>query len=96
MELLFATLFGAAIGLGVSVFTPGRTMYGSLLVPAVSAAVTAMVWVGLVWLGWTFDAGWIWVVSLLAAAIAAAAIALTVPRRRRRSDDAMLHRLSKA
>jgi peptidoglycan biosynthesis protein MviN/MurJ (putative lipid II flippase) len=96
MELLFATLIGMAIGFGVSYFSPGRDTYGSFLVPAVSAAVTAVVWVGLLWLGWTFDGTWIWVVSLFAGGIAALAVVLSVPRRRRAADAELQGRLSKA
>jgi hypothetical protein len=93
MELLFATVIAIAIGLGVSYFTPGRDTYGFLLVPAVSGAVTAAVWVALVWLGWTFDGGWIWVASLVLGGLAALALSLFLPRRRRAEDEHMLRTL---
>ncbi|MCU1406943.1 MAG: hypothetical protein JWQ43_3246 [Glaciihabitans sp.] len=96
MELLFVTIIGLAIGFAVGYVAPGRETYGSLLTPAVSAAVTAVVWVGLVWLGWTFDGGWIWLVSLVAGGAAAVIVVLTLPRRRRASDAALLAQLSKA
>ena len=34
--------------------------------PPIGAGVAAVVWVALTWLGWAWDGGWIWVVSLVA------------------------------
>jgi small basic protein len=96
VELLFVTLIGLAIGFGVSYFSPGRDTYGGFLPPAVAAAVTAVVWAALVWLGWTFDGTWIWVVSLAAGCLAALAVVLTLPRRRRAADADLQNRLSRA
>ena len=96
MELLFVTIIGIALGFAVGYLSPGRDTYGALLTPAVSGAVTAIVWVGLLWLGLTFDGGWIWVISILAGGIAALAVTLAVPRRRRASDAALHARLAKA
>jgi hypothetical protein len=96
MELLFATLIGLAIGFVVGYISPGRETYGSFLAPAVSAAVTAVVWVGLLWLGWTFDGTWIWVVSLVAGGVVALVTVRVLPERRRRADEALQQRLSKA
>lgn len=94
MELLFVTIIGAGIGALLRYLPPDRVKYGSLLLPSVAAAVTAVVWVGLLWLGWTFDGAWIWVVSLMAGGLAALATALVLPKRRIRSDARMLARLS--
>ena len=96
MELLFVTLISFCIGLGARYALPGRDTYGVALVPAIAAAVSAVVWVGLTWLGWKFDGGWIWVVSLAAGAVISLVIALAVPRLRRSTDDAMLQQLSRA
>lgn len=95
MELVYVTVIGAAIGLLARYLLPGRRTYGILLLPAAAAAVTATVWVGLVWLGWTFDGGWIWVVSLAAATITAIAIPLALPRYRAAFDDRLMHQLAK-
>ena len=65
MELLFVTVIGASISLGVRYLVPGRQTHGALLVPAVGAAATAAVWAICVWLGLTFDGGWIWVIALV-------------------------------
>lgn len=94
MELLFVTVIAAAIGALVRYLVPGRSAYGLFLLPAIAAAVASVVWVGLVWLGWTFDGGWIWVVSLGVATVAAIAGALLLVRARGQADDRLLHRLS--
>jgi hypothetical protein len=94
MELAYVTVIGAAIGALARYALPGRRSYGLLLLPAISAAVTAAVWVGLLWLGWKFDGGWIWVVSLVAAGIAAIVAALAIVRYRANADQRLLHHLS--
>ncbi len=96
MELLFVTLISFCIGLGARYALPGRQTYGVALLPAIAAAVTAIVWVGLTWLGWKFDGGWIWVVSLTAGGVVSLVLALSVPRVRRGHDESMLQQLSRA
>ncbi len=96
MELLFVTLISFLIGLGARYALPGRDTYGVALLPAIAAIVTAVVWVGLTWLGWKFDGGWIWVVSLVAGGVISLVLALTVPRLRRGGDESMLQQLSRA
>jgi quaternary ammonium compound-resistance protein SugE len=96
MELLFVTLISFCIGLGVRYALPGRDTYGVALTPSLSAVVTAIVWVGLTWLGWKFDGGWIWVVSLVAGSVISLVLALVVPRTRRGRDENLLQQLSRA
>lgn len=95
MELLFVTVIGAGFGALVRYTVPRRGTYGSLLLPGISAAVTAAVWVGMLWLGWKFDGTWIWVVSLAAGAIAALVTAVVLPRRRIAEDAHRLDELSR-
>jgi hypothetical protein len=95
MELVYVTVIGAALGLRARYVLPGRRTYGILLLPAAAAAVTATLWVGLVWAGWRFDGGWIWVVSLVAAAVTAIAIPLALPRYRAAYDERLMHQLAK-
>lgn len=95
MELLFVTVIGAGIGAILRYLLPQRGTYGSLLLPAVSAAATAITWVGLLWgLRWTFDGTWIWVASLGAAVIVGLVVALVLPRRRDEHDARLLAELS--
>lgn len=94
MELLFVIIIGAAIGAVLRYTLPGRRWYGSVLLPALGAAISSAVWAGLVWLGWTFDGTWIWVVSLSAGGTAALVAALVLPRRRTEADARLLTQLS--
>ena len=95
MELLFVTVIGASISLGVRSLVPGRQTHGALLVPAVGAAATAAVWAICVWLGLTFDGGWIWVIALVLGPLVSLAVALALPKRREAADAALLERLMK-
>jgi hypothetical protein len=95
MELLFVTVIGAAFALGVRYLVPGRQTHGLLLVPMIGAAATAAVWAICVWLGLTFDGGWIWVISLVLGPLTALAVALVLPKRRATADDELLERLMK-
>ena len=95
MELLFVFVISFCLGAIVRYSLPGRLSYGLLLLPAVSAAVTSTVWVALLWLGFGFDGGWIWFLSLTAGVAAALAAALLLPQRRARSSAKMLALLSR-
>jgi membrane protease YdiL (CAAX protease family) len=94
MELLFVVLIAAGVGFALPYLLRGRETYGIVLPAAVAAAVSSVVWAGLTWLGFAFDGGWIWVISLLAGGLAALAVAVIVPRRRREADRALLATLS--
>jgi hypothetical protein len=94
VELLFVILISAAIGLLIRYITGGRDTHGLLLLPSISAAVTAVVWEGLLWLGWKFDGTWIWVVSLVTGGVVALILGLVLPRSRRVADRALLTKLS--
>jgi uncharacterized membrane protein len=95
MELLFVILISAAIGLLLTYASRrGRHTYGILLLPAVSAVVTSVVWIALLWLGFTFDGGWIWAISLVAGGVVALVLALRLPRSRENADRALLTKLS--
>jgi len=96
MELLFVTVIGAGIGLIARYVFPKRGSYGILLVPAIAAAVTAVVWVVLLWAGLTFDGGWIWTISIAAAVIASIVTVLVLPCRRAEADARTLSELSAA
>ncbi|QEO09642.1 hypothetical protein [Protaetiibacter larvae] len=94
MEIVFVTVIGAGIGGLIRYLVPGRGSYGIALLPAVGAAATSAVWALLVWLGWPFDGGWIWTVSIAAGILVAALTAFLLPRVRRSADARALHELS--
>jgi hypothetical protein len=94
MELLFVIVIAAGIGLLVHLITGGRDTHGITLLPGIDAVVTAVVWEGLLWLGWKFDGTWIWVVSLVAGGLTALVFGLVLPRSRRTADRALLTKLS--
>jgi hypothetical protein len=95
MELLFVTLGGAILGLAARYSIPRRRTHGVVLVPAVGAAASAVVWVALTWLGWAWDGGWIWVASLVAGGAASVLTAILVGPRRERADAELFERLSR-
>ena len=95
MELLFVTLGGAILGLAARYAIPRRRTHGVVLVPAIGAAVAAVVWVALTWLGFAWDGGWIWVISLVASGAAAAGTALIIGQRREQRDAETFARLAK-
>ncbi len=95
MEIVFVTVIGAAIGGLIRYLVPGRAWHGLALMPAVGAAATAVVWAVLVWVGLTFDGGWIWAISLVAGAVASVVTAVVLPRRREKADDALFETLTR-
>jgi hypothetical protein len=93
MELLVVIVLGASIGLVIPFIINAKGTYGLLLVPAISAAATAITWVGLLWIGQKFDGTWIWVVSLSAALLAGIVTATALPRRRVEADARLFEQL---
>ena len=94
MELLFVIVIAAGIGAVLRYLLPSRGTYGIFLLPALAAIATAVVWVGLLWLGWKFDGTWIWVASLGAGFAAALAAGLALPRVRAAEDERKLSELA--
>lgn len=94
MEIIFVTVIGAALGGIIRYLVPGREAHGLAIMPGMGAAATALVWAILVWLGFTFDGGWIWTISLSVGVAASLATALVLPRVRAAHDAQLLHRLS--
>ena len=95
MEMLFATLGGLGFGALFRYLIPGRSTYGAALLPAVGAIVAAVIWAALTWLGWPFDGGWIWVVTLTASGLVTLGLAAWLPTRRSAADAALLESLLK-
>ncbi len=93
MELLFITLGGIILGLFARYFLPNRDRHGAVLIPAIGAAVSSVVWVALTWAGWAWDGGWIWVVSLVVTALVVAAADILIGRSRKTHDEQRLQLL---
>lgn len=93
MELLFVVLGAAGLGAIPRYILPHRDTYGSALLPCVSAVVASIVWAALTWLGWRFDGGWIWWVSLGAGVLAAILTPILIATPRRKRDHELFERL---
>jgi phosphotransferase system glucose/maltose/N-acetylglucosamine-specific IIC component len=93
MELLFITLGGVILGLIARYALPNRDRHGVVVVPAIGAAVAAVVWGILTWAGLPWDGGWIWVISLVVTAVAVVAADVLIGRRRKESDEVRLQQL---
>ena len=94
MEILFVFLIAASLGLIVRVSVPGRDRSGIVLVPAIAAGVGTLAWVAFTWLGWAWDGGVIWWVSLGLAAGVSVLAALWLGRTRAAHDDARFAELA--
>lgn len=88
-------LGGVILGLAAHYALPGRHTHGVLLAPALGAVLAAVIWVGLTWLGWRWDGGWIWTVTLVVTGIAVWLADLALGLIRMRSDEDRLVRLSR-
>ncbi|ARJ05691.1 hypothetical protein DVJ78_09940 [Humibacter sp. BT305] len=86
MELLFVTLGGVILGILARYVLPRRGTHGVILVPAIGALASAVIWVALTWLGWPWDGGWIWAVTLVATAVIVAVVDLVLGRVREEAD----------
>lgn len=93
MELLFVVMGAALLGAVPRYVLPNRDTYGSALLPATSAAAAAAVWAALTWIGFKFDGGWIWWVSLGTGVVVAFALPLLLSPRRKRHDNQLFERL---
>jgi hypothetical protein len=88
MELLFVVLGGTILGLIARYSLPRRHTSGVLLLPALGAAVSALVWVALTWAGLEWDGGIIWWATLIVTALVCGLAALLLGRSRERADAA--------
>ncbi|SJM56899.1 hypothetical protein [Gulosibacter sp. 10] len=103
MEILFAGIFGLAIGVAAQLVARPRHTVGFALIPGTAAAVALAYWAGATWLltipsfSWlAYDRGAIWALLVAIVAIVAFAMAIALPRSRAASDGDLLDRLSHA
>ncbi|UFS59921.1 hypothetical protein [Subtercola endophyticus] len=90
MELLFVILAGLIMGGVARYLFPLRDTHGVVLLPAVGAITSAVIWEILTWLGWAWSDGWIWVVTLVVTALVVGITAPVLGRVRRDHDRAQL------
>lgn len=95
MELLFAALGGAILGLIAHFAFSGQETRGLLWIAGWSTCAAIVAWEVLTWLEWKSDAGWIWAVTLVVAALTAAAVARVSTRSRQAKDRELLDELFK-
>ncbi|BDZ49848.1 hypothetical protein GCM10025867_20890 [Frondihabitans sucicola] len=93
MELLFAALGGALLGFIFHFALPGADTRGLVWLAGWGTSAAIVAWEVLTWLEWKSGAGWIWVVSLLAAALTVVAVARIGTLRRRAADKELLEAL---
>lgn len=93
MALLPAMVIAAALGWIIRYLAPHRETYGVAVTPAAAAAVTAVVWSGLLLVGMTGADFWLWLISIAVGVLAAIAIPVIVGSRRPERDRAMLAEL---
>lgn len=93
MELLFAALGGAVLGLIFHFALPGGDTRGLVWLAGWGASAAIIVWEVLTWLEWKSDAGWIWAVTLLLSGLTSVAVARIGTLRRRQADKDLLDAL---
>ncbi|ROQ38432.1 hypothetical protein EDF46_2070 [Frondihabitans sp. PhB188] len=93
MELLFAALGGAILGLIVHFALPGQDSRGLFWTAGWATCAAIVVWEALTWLEWKSDRGWIWAVTLVVAALTGAAVARISARRRADRDRELFDEL---
>ena len=95
-SLIWISVVGAGIGLGLRYLLPNRTTYGVLLLPAVGAAAAAVTWVALLWAGvpageWAWT---VWVATFLAAIVVPLIVGALVSGTRHAADERERHQLT--
>ena len=93
LSLVYVTVVGASLGVIARFLLPRRHTYGFVLLPAIGAAVSAAIWVGVQWfklLGFPLD----WFAALGGALVVSVVVALILSRARSASDARELHILS--
>jgi hypothetical protein len=93
LSLVYVTVVGASLGVIARFLLPGRHTYGFVLLPAIGAAVSAAIWVGVQWfdlLNFPLD----WVAAIAGSLVVSVVVAVLVSRVRTAADARELHVLS--
>jgi hypothetical protein len=88
MYILLALIGACVLGIGAHYLIGGRELRGVAVTPALSTAISAIVYTGLQWASVGEDNVWLWIGSVLGAPLVAALITVVIVAARRRSDAA--------
>jgi len=93
MLIVLALVAAAAIGLALHFVLPLRDTRGVALAPLLEAAIAALMYTSLTWLGLAESNPWLWVASILIPAAVTAAVVIVVSRSRAAHDERERRRL---
>ncbi|MES2866525.1 MULTISPECIES: hypothetical protein [Microbacterium] len=86
MYILLALIAACALGIAVHFVLPHRSLRGVAVVPAIAAAVAAVVYTLMQWSGIGEDNGWLWLASIGGAVVISAVVGFAVTATRHRAD----------
>lgn len=86
MYILLALLAACVLGIAVHYLLPHRALRGTALVPAIAAALAAVVYTLMQWSGIGEDNGWLWLASVGGAVLLSAVLGYAITAWRRRDD----------
>ncbi|GGD72620.1 hypothetical protein [Microbacterium murale] len=86
MYILLALISACALGIAVHFVLPHRSLRGVVVVPAIAAAVAAVVYTLMQWSGIGEDNGWVWLASIGGAVIVSALVGYVLTVMRHRAD----------
>lgn len=65
MEIAFILIYGSLLGLMAPYLLSGKENFGVLLAPAIALIFGFATWTIMTWLGFKYNDGWIWAVTML-------------------------------
>lgn len=86
MYIVLALIAACALGIAVHYVLPHRALRGVLVVPAIAAAVAAVVYTLMQWSGIGEDNGWLWLASVGGAVVISVVAGYAITSSRHRSD----------
>jgi hypothetical protein len=86
MYILLALIAACALGIAVHYALPHRSLRGVVVVPAIAAAVAAVVYTLMQWSGIGEDNGWLWLASVVGGVVVSAAVGYVLTASRHRAD----------
>ncbi|GAB3631079.1 hypothetical protein GCM10027421_04320 [Microbacterium shaanxiense] len=86
MYIVLALIAACALGIAVHYLLPHRALRGTAVVPAIAAAVAAIVYTLMQWSGVGEDSGWLWLASVGGGVVLAAVAGYVLTTIRHRTD----------